>query len=158
MRVALFQPDIPQNAGAILRLCACLGVGVDIIGPAGFVLTDAKLRRAGLDYAAHAAMTVYDSWAAFNKALAPDHRLLLLTTSGDTDYRAAAYRTGDILLLGRESAGVPGFVHEAADCRLTIPLAAGMRSLNVATAAAMVLGEALRQTNGFPGDTVTPAP
>lgn len=153
MRVALFQPDIPQNAGAILRLCACLGVGVDIIGPAGFVLTDAKLRRAGLDYAAHAVLTAHDGWAAFTAALAPDGRLVLLTTSGDTDYRAAAYRADDILVLGRESAGVPDFVHEAAQLRLTIPLAAGMRSLNVATAAAMVLGEALRQTGGFPGDT-----
>ncbi len=153
MRVALFQPDIPQNAGAILRLCACLGVGLDIVGPAGFVLTDAKLRRAGLDYAAHAALTTHDGWAAFTAALAPDGRLLLLTTSGDTDYRAAAYRADDILVLGRESAGVPDFVHEAAQLRLTIPLAAGMRSLNVATAAAMVLGEALRQTGGFPGDT-----
>ncbi|MCH8918142.1 MAG: tRNA (cytidine(34)-2'-O)-methyltransferase [Proteobacteria bacterium] len=153
MRVALFQPDIPQNAGAILRLCACLGVGLDIIGPAGFVLTDAKLRRAGLDYAAHAVLTAHDGWAAFTAALAPDGRLVLLTTSGDTDYRAAAYRADDILVLGRESAGVPDFVHEAAQLRLTIPLAAGMRSLNVATAAAMVLGEALRQTGGFPGDT-----
>ena len=156
MRVALFQPDIPQNAGAILRLCACLGVGLDIVGPAGFVLTDAQLRRVGMDYAAHAAMTVHDSWAAFTNALAPGSRLLLLTTSGDADYRAAAYRASDILLLGRESAGVPDFVHEAAQSRLTIPLAAGMRSLNVATAAAMVLGEALRQTGGFPGDAPVP--
>ncbi|MEE8140257.1 MAG: tRNA (cytidine(34)-2'-O)-methyltransferase [Alphaproteobacteria bacterium] len=158
MRVALFQPDIPQNAGAILRLCACLGVGVDIVGPAGFVLTDAKLRRAGLDYAAHAALAAHDSWAAFTAALAPEARLLLLTTSGDTDYRAAAYRADDTLMLGRESAGVPDFVHEAAQLRLTIPLAAGMRSLNVATAAAMVLGEALRQTDGFPGGTPQPSP
>lgn len=156
MRVALFQPDIPQNAGAILRLCACLDVGVDIIGPAGFVLADAKLRRAGLDYAARAAMTRHDSWTDFNDALAPDSRLLLLTTRGDTDYRAAAFRADDILLLGRESAGVPDFVHKAAHWRLTIPLAAGMRSLNVATAAAMVLGEALRQTRGFPGDPPGP--
>jgi tRNA (cytidine/uridine-2'-O-)-methyltransferase len=158
MRVALFQPDIPQNAGAILRLCACLGVGVDIIGPAGFVLTDSKLRRAGLDYAAHAAMTAHDSWAAFTNALMPESRLLLLTTNGDTDYRAAAYRADDILLLGRESAGAPDFVHEAAQSRLTIPLAPGMRSLNVATAAAMVLGEALRQTRGFPGDAPVAEP
>lgn len=152
MRVALFQPDIPQNAGAILRLCACLDVCVDIIGPAGFVLTDAKLRRVGLDYAARAAMTIHDSWAAFNESVSSDSRLLLLTTGGDTDYRAAAYRPADILLLGRESAGVPSFVHSAAQLRLTIPLASGMRSLNVATAAALVLGEALRQTKGFPGD------
>ena len=97
--------------------------------------------------------TAHDGWAAFPAALAPAGRLVLLTTSGDTDYRAAAYRADDILVLGRESAGVPDFVHEAAQLRLTIPLAAGMRSLNVATAAAMVLGEALRPTGGFPGDT-----
>ena len=158
MRVALFQPDIPQNAGAIMRLCACLGVGLDIVGPAGFVLTDAKIRRAGLDYAAQAAMTAHDNWAAFTETLAPASRLLLLTTKGDTDYRAATYGANDTLMLGRESAGVPDFVHEAVQLRLTIPLAAGMRSLNVATAAAMVLGEALRQTGGFPGDAPAPGP
>jgi len=153
MRVALFQPDIPQNAGAILRLCACIDVGVDIIGPAGFVLTDRKLKRAGLDYAARASMTAHHSWTRFTESLGPNSRLLLLTTRGNTDYRAAAYRTEDILLLGQESDGVPDFIHESAQSRLTIPLATGMRSLNVATAAAMVLGEALRQTSGFPGDT-----
>jgi tRNA (cytidine/uridine-2'-O-)-methyltransferase len=156
MRIALFQPDIPQNAGAILRLCACLGVGLDIIGPAGFVLTDTKLRRAGMDYAAHAAMTAHESWTTFTKACPPECRLLLLSTAGDTDYREAAYSDGDVLLLGRESAGVPDFVHAAADLRITIPLAPAMRSLNVATAAAMVLGEALRQTGGFPGDNSAP--
>lgn len=152
MRIALFQPDIPQNTGAILRLCACLGVGADVIGPTGFVISDAKLKRAGLDYAAQAAMTLHESWPAFVRTLKGENRLLLLTTKGDVDYRAAAYAPGDVLLLGRESAGVPDFVHDAAELRLTIPLAAGMRSLNVVTAAAIVLGEALRQTGGFPGD------
>ena len=152
MRIALFEPDIPQNAGAVLRLCACLGVGADIVGPAGFILTDAKLKRAGLDYAAHAALTVHQSWSAFSRSLSTESRLLLLTTKGDTDYRTPAYRPDDVLMVGRESAGVPDFVHDAVQLRITIPLAAGMRSLNVVTAAAMVLGEALRQTGGFPGD------
>lgn len=152
MRIALFEPDIPQNAGALMRVAACLGVGIDIVGPAGFVLSDAKLRRAGLDYAVKAALTTHAGWEAFRAAMGPGSRLLLLTTRGDTDYRDADYRAGDILMVGRESAGVPDFVHDAADLRLVIPLAEGMRSLNVATAAAMVLGEALRQTGGFPGD------
>lgn len=152
MRLALFEPDIPQNAGAILRLGACLGVAVDIIGPAGFVMSDAKLRRAGLDYADRAVLTHHESWAAFLAALPPESRLLLLTTRGETDYRDAAYAPGDVLILGRESTGAPGFVHEAAALRLAIPLAPGMRSLNVATAAALALGEALRQTRRFPGN------
>ncbi|HSR55527.1 MAG TPA: tRNA (cytidine(34)-2'-O)-methyltransferase [Alphaproteobacteria bacterium] len=152
MRIALFEPDIPQNAGALMRLAACLGVGIDIVGPPGFVLSDAKLRRAGLDYAVKAALTTHAGWEDFQSAVGPGCRLLLLTTKGDTDYRDADYRAGDILMVGRESAGVPDFVHEAADLRLVIPLAEGMRSLNVATTAAMVLGEALRQTGGFPGD------
>ena len=156
MRLALFEPDIPQNAGAILRLCACLGVEVDLVGPAGFVLTDAKLRRAGLDYAAHAVMTAHESWTAFFRSLTKENRLILLTTKGATDYRTPAYRPGDVLMVGRESAGVPDFVHEAAGLRITIPLAEHMRSLNVVTAAAIVLGEALRQTGGFPGDLATP--
>lgn len=152
MRIALFEPDIPQNAGALMRLAACLGVGIDIVGPAGFVLSDAKLRRAGLDYAAHAALTMHPSWDAFAAALGREDRLLLLTTKGETDYREALFQSGDILMVGRESAGVPEFVHRAASLRLRIPMSRGMRSLNVATAAALVLGEALRQTGGFPGD------
>lgn len=156
MRLALFEPDIPQNTGAILRLCACLGVEVDLVGPAGFVLTDAKLRRAGLDYAAHAVMTVHESWAAYSRSLTQGNRLILLTTKGATDYRTPAYRPGDVLMVGRETAGVPDFVHDAAQLRITIPLAEPMRSLNVVTAAAIVLGEALRQTGGFPGDLAVP--
>lgn len=156
MRLALFQPDIPQNTGAILRLCACLDIGVDLVGPAGFVLTDAKLKRAGLDYAAQAVMCTHESWDAFSRSLTPKNRLILLTTKGATDYRTPVYRLDDVLMVGRESAGVPDFVHEAAQLRITIPLAKDMRSLNVVTAAAIVLGEALRQTGGFPGDLAAP--
>jgi tRNA (cytidine/uridine-2'-O-)-methyltransferase len=152
MRLALFEPDIPQNTGAMLRLGACLGVGVAIVGPAGFVLSDAKLRRAGLDYIALADIIRYTDIDALKSAIAAPGRLILLTTRGETDFRAVAYRDDDVLLLGRESSGVPEAVHRAADLTVTIPLAAGARSLNVATAAAMVLGEALRQTRGFPGD------
>lgn len=158
MRIALFQPDIPQNAGAILRLGACFGLAVDIIGPAGFVIDDARLKRAGLDYAARVSLVEHASWDAFLASLESDQRLLLLTTKGDTDFRDIAYDARDVLLLGRESAGVPDFVHGRADERVTIPLAAGNRSLNVAMTAAMVTGEALRQTNGFPTRKGEPAP
>ncbi|MBT3791455.1 MAG: tRNA (cytidine(34)-2'-O)-methyltransferase [Rhodospirillales bacterium] len=150
MRIALFQPDIPQNTGAILRLGACLNLNIDIIGPAGFVIADARLKRAGLDYAARAALREHDSWDAFLQTLGPDARLLLLTTKGSTDFRDVDYKPNDILLMGRESAGVPDFVHDRADLRITIPLAEGNRSLNVAMTAAMVTSEALRQTDGFP--------
>jgi tRNA (cytidine/uridine-2'-O-)-methyltransferase len=152
MRLALFEPDIPQNTGAMLRLGACLGVGVAIVGQAGFVLSDAKLRRAGLDYIALADIARHADIAALKSAIAAPGRLILLTTRGDTDFRAVAYRDDDVLLLGRESSGVPETVHRAADLSVTIPLAAAARSLNVATAAAIVLAEALRQTSGFPGD------
>lgn len=153
MRLALYEPDIPQNTGAMLRLGACLGVGVAIVGQAGFVLSDARLRRAGLDYIRMADIERFADFAALKASLAPPARLILLTTKADTDFRAVAYGSGDVLLLGRESAGVPDDVHAGADLRVTIPLAPGARSLNVATAAAMVLSEALRQTRGFPGDT-----
>lgn len=152
MRLALFEPDIPQNTGAMLRLGACLGVGVSIVGQAGFVLSDAKLRRAGLDYIALADITRHADIAALRSTIAVPGRLVLLTTRGETDFRAVAYRDDDVLLVGRESSGVPDAVHCAADLRVTIPLATGARSLNVATAAAIVLAEALRQTRGFPGD------
>jgi tRNA (cytidine/uridine-2'-O-)-methyltransferase len=156
MRLALFQPDIPQNCGALIRLAACLGVGLDIIEPCGFLLDDKRLRRAGLDYLARASVRRHRSWTDFQSSrAAPGNpqagRLLLLTTKGEWPYTAFAYAAGDTLLLGRESAGVPADVHAAADARLTIPLQAGYRALNVAQAAAMVLGEALRQTDGFPG-------
>ncbi|MFM2130493.1 MAG: tRNA ((34)-2-O)-methyltransferase [Pseudomonadota bacterium] len=152
MQIALFEPDIPQNAGAMLRLGACLDVGVAIVGQPGFVLSDARLRRAGLDYIRLADIRRFADLAALRASIAPPGRLILLTTKGDTDFRAVAYGESDVLLLGRESAGVPADVHAGADLRVTIPLARGARSLNVATAAAMVLSEALRQTRGFPGD------
>lgn len=152
MRLALFEPDIPQNTGAMLRLGACLGIGVAIVGTAGFVLSDAKLRRAGLDYIALADIMRFPDVAALISDIAAPGRLILLTTRGGADFRAVAYGDNDVLLLGRESAGVPEAVHRAADLRVTIPQVAGARSLNVATAAAVVLSEALRQTRGFPGD------
>lgn len=151
MRLALFEPDIPQNAGTILRLGACLGVGVDLIEPLGFALTDAKLRRAGLDYLDHAVYARHASFAAYMAARrAEGARIVLLTTRAATPYLDFAFRPSDSLLFGRESAGVSDEVHAAADAALRIPLLPGRRSLNVAVAAAMVLGEALRQTGGFP--------
>jgi tRNA (cytidine/uridine-2'-O-)-methyltransferase len=154
MRLALFQPDIPQNCGTLIRLTAALGVGLDVIEPCGFLLDDRRLKRAGLDYHVLAEMRRHPSWTAFwtdfQASRAADRRLLLLTTGGDCPYTDFAYRVGDTLLLGRESAGVPAEVHAAADARLVIPLRADCRSLNVAQAGAMALGEALRQTGGFP--------
>ncbi|GAB4364357.1 MAG: tRNA (cytidine(34)-2'-O)-methyltransferase [Kiloniellaceae bacterium] len=161
MRLALFQPDIPQNCGALIRLTAALGVGLDIIEPCGFLLDDRRLKRAGLDYHALATVRRHASWSAFRTAFQASRggpgspgsgaRLLLLTTGGDCPYTDFAFRAGDTLLLGRESAGVPAEVHAAADARLVIPLVPGCRSLNVAQAGAMALGEVLRQTGGFPG-------
>jgi tRNA (cytidine/uridine-2'-O-)-methyltransferase len=151
IRLALFEPDIPQNAGALLRLGACLGVAVDIIEPCGFLLGDRQLRRAGMDYLEHAAWERHPSWTTFAAARAAD-RLLLLTTRGEMRYDRFAFARGDVLLLGRESAGVPEAVHAAAAARLRIPMREGLRSLNVALAGAMALGEALRQLDGFPGD------
>ena len=150
--LALYQPDIPQNAGTIMRLCACLGVEVHVIEPAGFDLSDRTLRRAGMDYLEHVRLMRHLSWQDFEEwRRQQGRRLVLLTTAATRPYADFAYADADILLLGRESAGVPEAVHEAADAQLVIPIAAGLRSLNVATAAAMVLGEALRQTDGFPG-------
>jgi tRNA (cytidine/uridine-2'-O-)-methyltransferase len=151
MRLALFQPDIPQNAGAIIRLGACLGVPVDIIEPCGFVLSDRRLRRAGMDYVDSAALTRHESWTAFRASYDPAARLVLLTTAATMPYHHFAFARDDTIVLGRESAGVPPEVHAASAARLLIPMRPGMRSLNVALAAAMVLGEAFRQTNLFPG-------
>jgi tRNA (cytidine/uridine-2'-O-)-methyltransferase len=148
MRLALFQPDIPQNAGTLIRLGACLGVPVDIIEPCGFVLSVARVRRAGMDYLEKAALTRHASWDAFRARL--EGRLVLLTSKGSDPYTGFSFETGDTLLVGRESAGVPDNVHGSVDARLRIPLKPGLRSLNVALAGAMVLGEALRQTKGFP--------
>jgi tRNA (cytidine/uridine-2'-O-)-methyltransferase len=152
MRLALYQPDIAQNTGTLLRLGACLGVPVDIVAPAGFDLSDRALRRAGLDYLAHVELVRHASFADFEAARrARGGRLVLLTTRAEMAYTAFAFEAGDTLLVGRESAGVPEAVHRVADARLCIPMRAGLRSLNVAVAAAMVLGEALRQTRGQEG-------
>ena len=151
MRIALYQPDIPHNTGAILRMAACLGIRVDVIGPAGFDLSERALRRAGLDYLQYAEITQHVSFASFlaDRGKTPRGRLVLLTTKGDTAYTGFAFAKEDVLLLGRESAGVPDDVHGAADARLIIPMQQGRRSLNIAIAAAMVTGEALRQCDGF---------
>ncbi len=148
MRLALYEPDIPQNAGALLRLGACLGVGVDIIEPCGFVLSDRRLKRAGMDYLGAADFVRHESWARF--LACRGGRLVLLTTRAPLPYHRFAFRADDTLLLGRETAGAPDAVHEAADARLRVPMRRGMRSLNVALAAAIVLGEALRQTGLLP--------
>ncbi len=150
MRLALFQPDIPQNTGTLIRLAACMGVPLDIIEPCGFPWDDRALKRAGMDYVALADVTRHTSWAAYRTAKAAGTRLVLLTTKGTEPYTGFAFRPGDVLLVGRESAGVPADVHDAADARIAVPMRPETRSLNVAVAAAMVLGEALRQTNGFP--------
>lgn len=152
MRLALYQPDIPQNTGTMLRMAACLGLGVDVIGPAGFDMSDRALRRAGLDYLNHVALARHASFEDFETArTAQGARLILLTTGADQTFVNCQYQANDILLVGRESAGVPTNVHDAADTRIIIPMRPGMRSLNVAIAAAMVLGEALRQTGYFAG-------
>jgi tRNA (cytidine/uridine-2'-O-)-methyltransferase len=149
--LVLYQPDIPQNAGTILRLCACLNVEAHVIEPAGFDLSDRSLRRAGMDYLTLVRLTRHRSWEGFAAWRAESGcRLVLLTTHGAVAYTEFAFAPDDLILLGRESAGVPDAVHATANARLLIPMATGLRSLNVATAAAMVLGEALRQTNGFP--------
>jgi len=151
MRLALFQPDIPQNLGAALRLGACLDVSVDVIEPCGFPLSDAGVRRAAMDYGALASLTRHASWREF--LAAPERkagRLVLFTTRGAAPLHGFEFRGGDTLLFGRESAGVTDDVHAAADARLYVPLAPGARSLNVTVSAAIALSEALRQTDGFP--------
>lgn len=150
MRLALYQPDIPQNTGTILRLAACLDVPVDIIGPTGFDMTDRSLRRAGLDYLDHVTMTRHESFASYLSARAPPGRLILLSSHAVETHTAFAFAATDTLLLGRESAGVPPEVHALADARIRIPMQPPLRSLNIAVAAAIVLGEALRQTSGYP--------
>ncbi len=150
IRLALFQPDIPQNTGTLLRVGACLGVGVDIVEPAGFPWSDRAFRRAGMDYLDAVDLRRHDSFDAFEAwRKGADRRLVLLSTKATEAYVDFAFSPGDILLLGRETAGVPDFVHESADARVVIPMRAGLRSMNVAIAGAMVLGEALRQTGGF---------
>jgi tRNA (cytidine/uridine-2'-O-)-methyltransferase len=146
MHVALYEPDIAQNTGTILRLCACLGVEAHIIEPAGFPVSDRTFRRAGMDYLDQVILTRHISWTAFEQwRRGKKHDLVLLTTAVPTSYLDHRYHADTVLLFGRESAGVPETVHAAADARLTIPMHPGLRSLNVAMACAMVVGEALRQ-------------
>jgi tRNA (cytidine/uridine-2'-O-)-methyltransferase len=147
MQVALYEPDIAQNTGTILRLCACLGVTAHIIEPAGFPVSDRAFRRAGMDYLDQVTLTRHSSWDAFAQwRRAARLRLVLFTTRATVSYLDHAFGTADVLLFGRESSGVPDAVHAAADARLTIPIRPGLRSLNVAMACAMAVGEALRQT------------
>jgi len=153
MRIALYQPDIPQNCGTLLRLAACLGLPADIIEPCGFLFDDKRLRRSGMDYLDQVEVIRHRSWTAYEAQRRG--RLILLTTQAATAYTRFDFEAEDNLLLGRESAGVPSEVHEAAQARIVIPMRPEIRSLNVATAAAMVVGEALRQTSGFPAPRQT---
>ena len=153
MRIALYEPDIPQNTGTILRLAACLGVEAHIIEPAGFPTSDRAFRRAGMDYLDEVEIVRHASWAVFERwRMEARSRLILFTTRASLSYLDHAYRADDVLLFGRESSGVPAAVHDAADARLLVPMREGLRSLNVAMVAAMAVGEALRQTrpNGPP--------
>lgn len=147
LRIALYQPDIPGNTGTILRLAACLGLGVDIIEPAGFDLSDRNLKRAGMDYLASVVLTRHISWAHFEEWRATTGRRLVLASTKAADvYFDFAFQPNDILLFGRESAGVPDSVHDMADGRILIPMVEGQRSLNIAMSVAMIAGEAMRQT------------
>lgn len=151
MRLALFQPDIAQNTGTILRMAACLGIAVDIVEPAGFPVSDRAFRRSGMDYLDHVDWRRHDDWAAFEACRrAEGRRLVLTTTRGSIPHVDFAFQPGDVVMAGRESAGVPEEVHAAADARILIPLRPGLRSLNVAMASAIIAGEALRQLGGFP--------
>lgn len=150
LRLALYQPDIPQNAGTMIRMAACLGVAVDIVEPAAFDVSDRHFRRSGMDYLERAAITRHDGFAAFQAWLAKaGHRLILAETDGATPHTGFVFRPGDVILLGRESAGVPPEVYAAAAASVHVPMRPGLRSLNVAVAAALILGEALRQLGGF---------
>ncbi len=159
MRLALYQPDIPQNTGALLRLAACLGVAVDIIEPCGFPLSEKSLRRTGMDYVELVDLTLHPNWDAFWAATrAQQGRLVLLTTKAAQTHIKTKYTDNDVLLLGRESAGVPDEVRQTAAVSVRVPLMPPARSLNVAMAAGIVLSEALRQTGGFPEGEVSSVP
>lgn len=149
--LALYQPDIPQNTGTLLRLCACLGVSAHIIEPAGFPVSDRAFRRAGLDYLDLVAIERHVSFAAFEAAMREAaRRMVLVETTGEVPYTAFAFDAADVLLLGRETSGLPEAAARACAASVVVPMRPGLRSLNVAVAGAMVLGEALRQTGGFP--------
>jgi tRNA (cytidine/uridine-2'-O-)-methyltransferase len=148
IRLVLYQPDIPQNAGAMMRLAACMGVPLDLVEPCGFPLSDQRMKRAGMDYLDQLDLVRHTSWSAFRQAARG--RLVLLTTAGDRSHADFAFAADDHIVLGRESAGVPPEVHDAADARIRIPMKPGLRSINVAQAAAIALAEALRQTGQLP--------
>ncbi len=148
MRIALYQPDIPQNTGNIFRLGACMGVAVDIIEPTGFVFDDKKFRRSAMDYIDHLEYKKHDDWEHFYKWIKENKfRLILMTTKSEDSLYNFEFRSSDILLFGRESAGVPNNIHQIVDHRLTIPMKDGVRSINLSSSVALVLGESLRQTN-----------
>lgn len=148
LRIALFQPDIPQNTGAMMRVCACLGVGLDIIEPCGFPWKEREFKRTGMDYIQAVQLQKHESWEKFNATRKPK-RLILLTTKTDQLYTSFTFRNDDVLMAGRESAGVPDDVYNAVDEHVTIPMHPGARSMNVVNATALIIGEALRQTDGF---------
>lgn len=151
LAIALFQPDIPQNTGTILRTAACLGLTVHIIEPAGFAINDGALRRAGLDYLPAASLERHVNWEAFLAWRTREgRRLVLATTRAKPIHTDFAFQGDDVLLFGRESSGAPAFVHDAAEARIAVPMMPGMRSLNLAVSVAIIAGEALRQTNAFP--------
>lgn len=150
MRIALYEPEIAGNVGAVLRLGACLGVAIDLIAPLGFVWNDARVRRAAMDYIDHVSITHHADFAAFRASLG-SARLLLLTTRGTSSVYDFSCRPDDVLLFGKESAGVPDAVHAQCDARLRLPMRAGVRSMNLAMSAALSVGEALRQTGQLPG-------
>lgn len=150
MRIALYEPEIAGNVGAVLRLGACLGVAVDLVEPLGFMWDDARVRRTAMDYIDHVSVTRHRDWAAFHASIGAA-RLVLLTTSGSVCAYDFAFRPDDVLLFGKESAGVPAHVHAASGGRIRLPMRAAVRSLNLAMSAGLALGEALRQTGGLPG-------
>ena len=150
MRIALYQPDIPQNTGNIFRLAACLGVSVDVIEPTGFLFDDKRLQRSLMDYIDYLEYKRHVDWETFYQwCKVHNYRLILLTTKSQKKYYEFKYKNNDILLFGRETAGVPNAIHQCADERLLIPMQKGLRSLNVSSAAAVIVGEALRQLNNF---------
>ncbi len=148
MRIALFQPEIPGNVGAILRLSACFGVSVDLIEPCGFVFSDARLKRAGMDYIDHVDLVRHMDWESFCASVTG--RLILMTTKGSSSLYDFAFQPSDVLLMGQESAGAPDYVHARCDGRVQIPMHQGLRSLNISMAAGIALAEGLRQTGQLP--------
>lgn len=157
VRLALYQPDIPQNAGNLFRTAACFGVAVDVIEPCGFAFSNSRMRRAGMDYLDQLTLQRHESWQAY-QSMPRAGRLVLLTTKGDVTMPEFRFAQGDTLMLGRESAGVPEDVHQAADVRLGLPMTPGVRSLNVAVSGAIAMFEALRQLHGLPVSNSMPAP